>query len=359
MILEAIRRVVEGQPLPAAVMEGAMNSVLAGEATPAQIAGLAIALRMRGETVDEIAAAVRVMRRHADLAHLDVAGPILDTAGTGGDGLRTFNISTVAAIIIASCGVKVAKHGNRAVSSSCGSADVIEALGVPLDSSPAEVAASVRELGIGFLFAPSHHRALRHAAPVRRDLALRTIFNLLGPLANPAGVTHQVLGVYDPARIEQLAHVLKVLGLEGAWVVHGHGGLDEVSPAGPTHVAWLRDGEVETLVVEPLDFGVEPFPIESLVGGDAARNAEIIESLLDGSLQGGPRAAVILNAAAGLCVTGLAKSPREGAERAEAAIDRGDARRLLAAWRAWRPPVSGATTLGQSASPAAEEPPAR
>src|SRR5690606_655655 len=222
-LADAIASVVRGEALPGARMEAAMEAILRGDATPAQIAALAVALRMRGETAEELAAAARVMRRHAAPLALS-ADRLLDTCGTGGDGAGTFNISTVSAIVVAACGVPVAKHGNRAVSSRSGSADVLEALGVRLEAEPAEVARTLDALGITFLFAPAFHGALKHAAPVRRELGLRTFFNLLGPLANPASATHQLLGVYDPARVRQIAEVLGALGVRGAWVVHGHGG---------------------------------------------------------------------------------------------------------------------------------------
>lgn len=326
-----IARVVEGADLSAPAMEHAMEQVLAGAASPVQIAALAVALRMKGETTEEIAAAARVMRRRCEMSVLDVDGPVLDTCGTGGDGLDTFNISTVTAIVAAAAGVRVAKHGNRAASSRAGSADVLEALGVCIDLDAAQVVRCVREIGLGFLFARQRHAALRHAAPVRQELGLRTFFNLLGPLTNPAGATHQVVGVYDPGRVRQLAEVLGLLGSKAAWVVHGHGGIDELSTSGPTQVAELRDGLVREWVVSPADFGLEPAPLEALVGGDAATNADIARAVLAG--EAGPRrTAVLLNAGASLCVAGLAGSPREGAERAAAAIDSGLATAKLAEW---------------------------
>ena len=322
---EAIASVVRGEALEGAVMEAAMEAILSGDATPAQIAALAVGLRMRGETAEELAAAARVMRRHAAPLALS-SDRLLDTCGTGGDGAGTFNISTVAAIVVAACGVRVAKHGNRAVSSSCGSADVLEALGLPLEQDPA---ASLDAHGIAFLFAPSFHGALKHAAPVRRELGLRTFFNLLGPLANPAGASHQLLGVYDAARVPQIAEVLGVLGVEGAWVVHGEGGLDEVSPSGPTRVAVLSGGRVEERVIEPRDFGLEPVPLEALSGGGPRENASIARAVLGGE-RGAPRAAVVINAAAALVASGASGDLREAAERAGAALDEGAAARLLA-----------------------------
>ena len=308
-----------------------MDTILAGEASEAQIAAFVVGLRMKGESSDEIAAAARSLRKQCEAIHPTVHGPLLDTCGTGGDGLHTFNISTGAAIVAASCGVAVAKHGNRAVSSKAGSADVLEALGVRIDLEPDAVQRCIEEIGIGFLFAPSHHAAMRHAAPVRRELGIRTLFNLLGPLANPASATHQVVGVFDPARVVQLAEALRALGLTAAWVVHGDGGLDEVSPAGPTHVAQLSNGEVTTFDVTPGDFGLDSVPIESLCGGEADENAEIVRNILAGE-KGPPRTAVVINAAAALCVAGVAADPEAAAQRASEAIDSGAAEGLLDRW---------------------------
>lgn len=333
MIREAIRTAVSGEGLSGAAMEGAMETILAGDASPAQIAALAIALRMRGETAEELSAAARVLRRRAVPIALSVDGPLLDTCGTGGDRSGTFNISTTAAIVVAACGVDVAKHGNRAVSSKSGSADVLEALGVKLDESPEGAAACLGRLGIAFLFAPAFHGALRHAAPVRKELGLRTFFNLLGPLANPASATHQLLGVYDPKRLRQIAEVLRALGVQGAWVVHGEGGLDEVSPCGPTQVAVLADGAIEERTVEPTDFGLEPVSFDGLVGGDSAANARIIRAVLDGEA-GAPRVAVVINAAAALLAAGAETDARAARERVEAALDGGGARDLLGRWAA-------------------------
>jgi anthranilate phosphoribosyltransferase len=225
----------------------------------------------------------------------------------------------------------VAKHGNRAVSSQAGSADVLEALGVRIDLTPERAQQCIEQVGIGFLFAPSYHAAMRHAAPVRRELGIRTLFNLLGPLANPASATHQVVGVYDSGRVEQLAQALASLGLTAAWVVHGQGGLDEVSPSGPTTVAQLRDGKISTFEVTPYDFGLSEVPIEALRGADATRNAEIIRSVLGGE-QGPARVAVLLNAAAALCVAGIADDPKAAAERAAEAVDSGAATETLERW---------------------------
>ena len=331
MISNAIKTAVAGDDLSAAVVESVMDAILDGQASPAQIAAFVVALRMKGESAEEIAAAARSLRKHCESIHPTVAGALVDTCGTGGDGLHTFNISTAAAIVVAASGVAVAKHGNRAVSSKAGSADVLEALGVRIDLPPERVQHCIEELGIGFLFAPSHHAAMRHAAPVRRELGIRTLFNLLGPLANPASATHQVVGVFDPHRLEQLAEALGSLGLSGAWVVHGEGGLDEVSPSGPTRVAQLRDAQVSTFELSPASFGLEPVPAAALRGGDAAENAQIIRGVLAGD-EGAPRAAVVINAAAALCVSGAAPDAMAAARMASEALDSGAAEATLRSW---------------------------
>jgi anthranilate phosphoribosyltransferase len=331
VISDAVKELVAGHDLSSADVESAMDAILGGDASDAQIAAFVVALRMKGESANEVAAAARALRTHCETIQPKVDGPLLDTCGTGGDGLHTFNISTAAAVVAAACGVSVAKHGNRAVSSQAGSADVLEALGVRIDLTPERAKRCIEEVGIGFLFAPSHHAAMRHVAPVRRDLGIRTLFNLLGPLSNPASATHQVVGVYDAGRVEQLAEALGSLGLTAAWVVHGQGGLDEVSPSGPTTVAQLRDGEVSTFEVTPGDFGLSEVPMDALRGGDAARNAEIIISVLGGE-QGPARVAVVLNAAAALCVAGVASDPTAAAERASEAIDSGTATQTLERW---------------------------
>jgi anthranilate phosphoribosyltransferase len=331
VISDTIREVVAGHDLSSVDVEAVMDAILGGEASSAQIAAFVVGLRMKGESADEIAAAARALRKHCETIRPDVDGPLLDTCGTGGDGLHTFNISTAAAVVAAASGVAVAKHGNRAVSSQAGSADVLEALGVRIDLTSERAQECIEQVGIGFLFAPSHHAAMRHAAPVRRELGIRTIFNLLGPLSNPASATHQVVGVYDSGRVEQLAQALGSLGLTAAWVVHGQGGLDEVSPSGPTKVAQLRDGHVSTFEVSPEDFGLPAVPVEALRGGDAPRNAEIIRNVLGGE-QGPARVAVLLNAAAALCVAGVAGDPRAGAERAAEAVDSGAATETLERW---------------------------
>lgn len=331
-VRDALRDVLAGKPLGGERMAEAMHEILQGETPPALLAGFAVALRMRGETTTELAAAARVLREQGASVDFDHA-PLLDTCGTGGDGLSTFNISTVSAIVVAAAGVKVAKHGNRAVSSRAGSADVLEALGVRLDLDHSAHHRCLDELGITFLFAPAHHKALRHAAGVRRELGLRTFFNLLGPLANPAAATHQLVGVFDPNRVTQLAEVLGALGTQAAWVVHGEGGLDEIAPSGVTQVAVLNEGRVEAIEVTPEDFGVEPVPLSALAGGDANDNAAIARQILSGE-KFAPRHAVLLNAGAALCVAGAATTPREGAELAASVLDDGRAKSLLERWAA-------------------------
>jgi anthranilate phosphoribosyltransferase len=331
VIAEAIERVVMKQDLDPATMELVFDEILSGKASEAQIAAFVVALRMKGETVEEIAAAARAMRRRSLTIAPHVDGPLLDTCGTGGDGLQTFNISTASAIVVAASGVSVAKHGNRAASSRTGSADVLEALGVRIDRDPEHVQRCIEEIGIGFLFAQAHHQALKHAAPVRRQLAGRTLFNVLGPLSNPAGATHQLIGVYAGAPIERLAHVLGALGLRRAWVVHGDEGLDEVSPAGPTTVAELDDGRVRVIRLSPADFGLEPVSLAALSGGSPIANAAIIQGVLRGE-DGAPRIAVLINAASALCVAGVTKDPKEAAKRAAKAIDTGAAREVLERW---------------------------
>jgi anthranilate phosphoribosyltransferase len=331
VIKQWIGQVVEGRDLGGAAMEQAMDAVFRGELSAVQIAALLVALRMKGETTEELAAAARSMRRHSIKVELGTREPVLDTCGTGGDGSDSFNISTVSAIVVAACGVTVAKHGNRAASSRVGSADVLEALGVDLNLPPERIARCIDEVGIGFMFARVHHPAMKHAGPVRGELGIRTLFNWLGPLANPAGPTHQLLGVGDGSRLEMMAEVLRELGARGAWVVHGHGGMDEVSLSGPTRVAALRGGVVDCFQVEPSDFGVEAADANALRGGDAAENAAIARGILAGD-KGPKRAAVVVNAAAALCAAGVAGSPREGAERAAGAIDSGAAKAKLDQW---------------------------
>src|SRR5213082_2348155 len=320
---EQIRLAVDGVHLSRVQAAAALDAMLDGSAPAAQMAALLVALRMKGETPDEIAGAAQALRDRA--ARVEVSQDrLIDTCGTGGDASHTFNISTAAAFVAAAGGARVAKHGNRAVSSKCGSADVLAALGVEVELAPHAVAACIEQCGIGFLFAPAHHAAMRHVAPVRKELGVRTLFNLLGPLANPAGVRRQVVGVPAPQFVTVLARTLCELGVERAFVVHGHGGLDEISTAGPTLVAEARNGSVREMQVSPEELGVAPAPIEELRGGDAQRNAELLLAVLRGE-KGGRRSAVLLNSAAAIAVSGVCETLREGVRLAEQAIDSGAA----------------------------------
>jgi anthranilate phosphoribosyltransferase len=307
-----------------------MGQMLAGEATAAQVGGFAVALRMKGETEDELLGAAEAMRACATRIH-PRAEVVLDTCGTGGDGAHTFNISTAVAVVAAGAGVTVAKHGNRAVSSRCGSSDVLAALGVSMDRSHEQVTHDIDTHGVGFLFAPSHHSALRHVAPSRREIGLHTVFNLLGPLTNPAGARYQLLGTFAGERLEQTARVLSRLGSRRAWVVHGQDGLDELSPCTASDVAELReDGSVRLFTVNPEDAGLERVPPESIAGGDAEDNARRFQALLAGE-RSGVRTAVVLNTAAALVVVGQAADLKEGVMRAVESLDSGAAASKLAA----------------------------
>lgn len=308
----------------------AFNAILAGAWTPVQIAAFAVALRLRGETAEQIGAAAEALR--AVMTAVDHALPdVLDTCGTGGDGAHTVNLSTGAAIVVAACGGHVAKHGNRSVSSRCGSADVVLALGIPLELSPARHAEVLAEAGITFLMAPAHHPALRHAASARRELGVRTIFNALGPLCNPARATHQLLGVYDDGLRTITAHALARLGVRRAWVVRSADGLDEVSPAEATRVSVLEGGMVTERVVTPADFGIEPVALAALRGGDAEENAETLRRALSGDAADVARA-VVLNAAAALAVL-RGGDLRAHARAAGEAVASGAATRTLERWR--------------------------
>lgn len=328
LVREVLARVVAGEDLSADDVERAIGAIMSGNVPDALIAGFVVALRTKGETVDEVTGAARSLRAH--VTRVDAGPlPVLDTAGTGGDGAHTFNISTLAAIIAAAAGARVAKHGNRAVSSRAGSADVLDALGVNVSASKEVVERSIRDVGIGFLFAPQLHPALGHAARVRRELGMRTMFNLLGPLANPASADRQIVGVFDERWVEPMARVLANLGTAHAWVVHGKDGLDELSLSGPTTVAEAKGTTVRTFEITPEDAGLERQPLEALAGGDAAENAALARRVLAGE-RGAPRDAVCLNAGAALVVTGRASSLTEGVGAAARAIDDGSAERVLA-----------------------------
>jgi anthranilate phosphoribosyltransferase len=328
VIQEAITTLLDGKQLARAEARAVMDEIMLGEATPAQIGGFLVALRAKGETPDEIAGCAEAMRAHV-LAVRPKRDDLVDTAGTGGDGAHTINISTAAALVAAAAGAAVAKHGNRAVSSACGSADVLEALGFNLEQEPERISQSIDELGFGFLFAQSHHPAMRHAAPVRTELATRTVFNILGPLTNPAGARAQVVGVYSPTLVRTIAEVLARLGAKRAFVVHGAGGIDELSPIGPNLVAEVADGTVHERELDPeAELGVPPCRLEDLRGGTPAENARAIREVFEGA-DGGRRHAVLLNAAGAIAAGGHAADLREGLELARVAVDSGAAAERL------------------------------
>jgi anthranilate phosphoribosyltransferase len=326
----AIAEVINGRSLSSTQAEAAMNVIMSGEATPAQIGSYLTALRMKGETVAEITGSARAMRYHVVKVPAAVNGMLVDTCGTGGDGKHTFNISTTAAFVVAGHGVKVAKHGNRAASSQCGSADVLMALGGNLNLGAEAVAECIAEVGIGFLYAVNHHPAMRHAIGPRREMGQRTIFNVLGPLTNPAGATHQLIGVYDAALTEPLAHVLAALGSTAAYVVHGADGLDELSTSGVNRISHLQAGAVRTYELDPATLDLPRASVADLCGGTAEDNARITLAVLSGQDQGPRRDIVLLNAAAALSAgTGDLAA---GLAAAREAIDSGAARHTLQAW---------------------------
>ncbi len=331
MIHEAIAKVVLRQDLTEAEMMAVMEEIGENRATPAQIGALLVALSMKGERVEEITGAARVLRaRSLRIPMEGITGPIVDTCGTGGDRSGTFNVSTTAAFVVAGCGLTVAKHGNRSVSSRCGSADVLEALGVDLNLAPEDVGLCLRETGVGFLFAPMLHPVMRHTIHPRREIGLKSVFNLVGPLTNPAGADVQVMGVFDGELTEKLALVLARLGCKGAFVVHGLDGVDEISITGPTRMTRLLDGRVSTGIFTPEEAGLNRARPEDVLGGDACLNAEITLRILNG--ENGPRRdMVLLNAAAALVAAGRAGDMRNGVELAAEAIDRGEALKKLEA----------------------------
>ena len=337
MIHEAIEKLVEGEDLTRAEAGAAMEEILSGRLSDAQIAGLLTALRIKGETVDELVGFATAMRRHASPVFSKLKLPpdaaLVDTAGTGGDARGTFNISTAAAFVIAGAGVHVAKHGNRAFTSRCGSADVLEELGVRMDLPMERVARAIEEIGIGFLYAPAAHTAMRHAMNARRELKVRTVFNLLGPLTNPAGASAQIVGVYDASFTELLARALGELGVLRAFVVHGADGLDEISISDETNIAELRDGVVRSYTTAPEDFGLSRAPLESIQGGDAKHNARIIKQVLghrDAPHDHGPHRDIVLaNSAAALVAAGRATDFLDGVRLAAESIDSGAARARL------------------------------
>jgi anthranilate phosphoribosyltransferase len=323
-LLEKLRR---NEDLTTEEAASAMAVIMRGEAAAAQIAGLLIGLSMKGERPSELVGFAQTMRANA-VAVATPDGPVFDTCGTGGDRSGTFNISTAAAIVLAACGLRIAKHGNRSVSSQCGSADVLEALGVNIQASPAVVEQCLAEVGVAFLFAPTFHPATKHAGQARKDLGVRTAFNLLGPLTNPARPARQIVGVPRPELTELLARSLALLGSERAWVVHGADGLDELSTTGYTKVSECRGNSVQTFYVHPADFGLAKASPESLKGGDARKNAGIVTAVLNGEA-GAPRDVVLLNAGAALFVAGQAETVKAGIARAAEAIDSGAASDVL------------------------------
>ena len=332
MIQEALQRLLDGHDLARRDMAAVMSEIADGGATPAQVGAFLAALRLKGETVEEIAGAAEVMRARVDRVRVD-RDVFVDTCGTGGDGRHTFNISTTAAFVVAGAGVTVAKHGNRAVSSRAGSADVLAALGIDVEAPKETVERCIAEIGIGFLFAPRLHPAFKAVAGLRRELGVRTIFNLLGPLANPAGARHQVMGVYEPRWVPVIAGVLATLGAAHAFVVHGEG-LDEIAVTGMTHVCEVKDGAIERYAMVPEDLGLRRHLEAEICGGDAELNARILRDVLDGR-KGAPRDAVLANAAAALVAAGAAPDLRRGVALAAESIDQGGAadmlRRLAAA----------------------------
>jgi anthranilate phosphoribosyltransferase len=337
-IVDGIRRVVEGEHLSRSEAESLMNEIMTGKATDAQIASFLTALRMKGETVDELVGFAKIIREKASPVRPKIAvgaafsgtdrEMLVDTCGTGGDATGTFNISTATAFVVAGAGIRVAKHGNRNVSSVCGSADVVEALGIRIDLTTDSVARCIDEVGIGFLYAPLLHEAMRHVVLARREMKIRTVFNLLGPICNPARATAQVLGVYNEDLTEIMAQVLCELGTERAFVVHGSDGLDEITISGESKISEVRAGEVRTYYVTPEDFGIPRAPISAIQGGDARQNAEIIREIL--ADRGGTRQdVVLLNAAAGLVAGGKATGLRDGIQLARESIRSGKASSCL------------------------------
>jgi len=321
----ALEKVVEGRNLTEEEAEEAMRYLISGQASPVQVASFLTALRMKGETIEELSAFARVMREHSLRIHPRVGGRLVDTCGTGGDRIKTFNISTAAMFVAAGAGVPVAKHGNRSVTSRAGSADVLEALGAAIELPPERVQRCLEEVGVGFMFAPLFHPAMKHATPVRRELGIRTVFNVLGPLTNPAGAKGQVVGVFEEGLTEKLARVLGRLGCERALVVYGRDGLDELSTLGETKVSELVGGEVISYTLRPEELGVERARPEELAGGDAVENARILLKILSGEEEGPRREVVLVNAAAALLVGGRVSDLREGVGRASEALDSGRA----------------------------------
>ena len=326
-IQQALNRVIDRQDLTSEQMTAVMQQIMTGEATPSQIGGFLVALQMKGETVTEIAAAASVMRSLAIPVDID-GDHIVDTCGTGGDGASTFNVSTASAFVVAAAGAKVAKHGNRSISSSSGSADVLEAAGVNLDVSPQQVKHCVNTVGVGFMFAQKHHGAMKHTIAPRREMAVRTIFNLLGPLTNPAAASHQVLGVFDKKWVEPMANVLKTLGSKHVLVVHAEDGLDEISIGSKTHIAELKNDVVTCYDINPEGFGLQRENVSQLAISNAQESLAVINAVFDGET-GPARDIVVLNAAAAIYAADLAPTLANGVEQAQTLIDNGQAKQKL------------------------------
>lgn len=325
---QTLNQVINGQDLSHEIMLATMRQVMAGDLTPAQISGLLIALRIKGETVDEIAAAASVMRELSSKVTINDTQHLIDTCGTGGDGIQTFNVSTASAFVAAAAGAKVAKHGGRSVSSTCGSADVLEALGVNVNQTPEQVAQCVNKIGVGFMFAPNHHSAMKHSAPVRRELGVRTMFNLLGPLTNPANAKRQVMGVFSQALTGKLARVLQQLGSEHVMVVCGADGMDEISFSGDTFVAELKNGQVNEYILNPQQLGLSLHDVASIKVADANASKAMILQVLSGAT-GSARDIVLLNAGAAIYVAGLVPKLQDGIAVAAGMLDNGKAMQKL------------------------------
>ena len=322
-----IAKIADGKPLSVEEARTAFDIIMSGNATPSQIGAVLMGLRVRGETVDEITGAVMTMREK--MTRVSAPADAIDIVGTGGDASGSYNVSTCAALVAAGAGLHIAKHGNRALSSKSGAADTLAALGVNIEASPDTISRCINDAGVGFMFAPAHHAAMRHVGPSRVELATRTIFNLLGPLSNPAGVKRQIVGVFAKQWVEPLAHVLNKLGSEAVWVTHGEGGLDEITPTGTTWVAELKDGKVTTFEIQPEDAGVQRRKLEELKGGDAEYNAKALRAVLCGE-KNAFRDAAVMTAGAALLVAGKAKDLKQGTRMAEEAIDSGAAEKVLA-----------------------------
>ncbi len=328
IILDSLEALGRGDTLSRATAFELMDAIMQGQATPSQIGGVLMALRVRGETVDELTGFAEAMRSHAEMVPVK-HHPLIDTCGTGGDRSFTFNVSTVSAFVVAGAGLHVAKHGNRSATSKSGSADLLEALGIAIQSEPARVAELIDDVGFGFLFAQQVHTSMRHAAPTRKELGVRTVFNILGPLTNPCAPEYQLMGVFAPEWVEPLTAVLARLGVRRAMVVHGHGGLDEVSLSGPTTYGLVIDGEISRGILTPEDLGLPQYPVGSFTGGDPAANARICRAIVSERAEGPMTDMVLANAGVALYVGGLAMSPREGVEMARGVIQAGRAHAVL------------------------------